>query len=100
MGIPINEITAEAFADLGGQALALLREDGPPLPLRLCAVRTHVVLGPRAAPPFSAILSAPDGARLGQGMYTLRHPGLGDLALFLVPVGPQADGPGYEVVFN
>lgn len=35
-----------------------------------------------------------------QGIYRITHAVLGELELFLVPIGPQADGMGYEAVFT
>lgn len=35
-----------------------------------------------------------------QGIYRISHAVLGELELFLVPIGPQADGMGYEAVFT
>lgn len=37
---------------------------------------------------------------LPQGTYTLHHPALGQLALFMVPLGPQAGQMRYQVIFN
>ena len=39
-------------------------------------------------------------AYLPQGTYLLRHADLGDLHLFLVPLGPRADGTYYESIFT
>lgn len=35
-----------------------------------------------------------------QGIYKLRHPGLGFLELFFTPLGPDDQGMLYEVVFS
>jgi hypothetical protein len=49
---------------------------------------------------FSLIFTTDANAVLPQGIQTLHHPHLGDLALFLVPVGPGADGlHRYEAAF-
>jgi hypothetical protein len=45
---------------------------------------------------FSLRFRAPDDARLGQGTYRLRHGELGEIDLFLVPIGPSE----LEAVFN
>jgi len=50
--------------------------------------------------PFSVELQAHDAENHGQGMYQLSHPDLGDLSLFLVPVGPIDGSMCYEIVFN
>lgn len=41
-----------------------------------------------------------EGPLLQQGTFQLRHQKLGELALFLVPLGPDADGMRYEAVFT
>ncbi len=37
---------------------------------------------------------------LGQGTFDLEHDQIGSFALFLVPIGPDAEGMRYEAVFN
>jgi hypothetical protein len=49
--------------------------------------------------PFSLVFHAPRLAP--QQTFTVRHPQLGELAIFLVPLGPQGDGAmAYEAVFS
>ena len=50
--------------------------------------------------PFSLIFRAPPGTPLPQRIYRLHHEELGLLELFLVPIGPDADGMCYEAVFS
>ena len=51
--------------------------------------------------PFSLIFVAPGGELVPQGIFSLRHADLGDFELFLVPLGPNADGGmTYEAVIN
>lgn len=52
------------------------------------------------AEPFSVVLRGPRAPMLRQATYAVRHPSLGRLELFLVPLGPDAQGPRYEVTFN
>lgn len=49
---------------------------------------------------FSLLFIGPRDARFGQGMYKIEHDSLGAFELFLVPVAGNAEGPGYEAVFN
>ena len=49
---------------------------------------------------FSVVLQAHDLDNHGQQMYQLSHPGLGDLTLFMVPIGPGESGMRYEIIFN
>jgi hypothetical protein len=59
--------------------------------------RTH---GDRTEP-FSLTFVGPRDKPLPQATYSLEHSELGSLEIFLVPIGPNADGqPRYEAVFN
>ena len=51
--------------------------------------------------PFSMVFLGPSGDPLPQATYTVEHPDLGDIAIFLVPIGPDRAGrQQYEAVFN
>ncbi|MAL94198.1 MAG: hypothetical protein CME40_03845 [Haliea sp.] len=43
---------------------------------------------------FSLLFSAPGAASAEQGIYLLAHERLGELGLFLVPLGPASAAPG------
>ena len=49
---------------------------------------------------FSLRFLAPLPATAGQGTRRLSHPALGDLDVFLVPIGHSAEGLVLEAVFN
>lgn len=48
---------------------------------------------------FSVIFTGPASPWLRQGTYTLLHPKMRELALFLVPLGPRDGCMVYEAVF-
>ena len=50
--------------------------------------------------PFSILFRGPKDPILVQRMYTVRHSSLGEMVLFLVPVGTDEDGLLYEAVFS
>jgi Domain of unknown function (DUF6916) len=50
--------------------------------------------------PFSLLLSGPRSPSLPQATYSMQHPRLGSIELFLVPVGQDATSMRYEVTFN
>jgi hypothetical protein len=60
----------------------------------------------RAAPPgsrrapFSLIFRGPPKPVLPQRTYALENETMGRLEIFLVPIGPDAEGMRYEAVFN
>ncbi len=49
---------------------------------------------------FSLAFRGPLTPFAPQGTYTVEHEKLGELALFLVPLGPDSIGMCYQVVFN
>ena len=49
---------------------------------------------------FSLLFRGPGAPLLPQNIYRLKHPVLGELDLFLVPVGQDEKGTSYQAVFN
>ncbi|MGF6310576.1 hypothetical protein ABIB82_004671 [Bradyrhizobium sp. i1.8.4] len=49
---------------------------------------------------FSLLFAGPKGAWLSQAIYPVRHPALGVMEIFLVPIGPLGDGNGYQAIFT
>ena len=49
---------------------------------------------------FSMIFTGPQDGPLRQGIYRIQHRVLGDLDLFLVPVGKDQNGVQYEAIVN
>jgi hypothetical protein len=49
---------------------------------------------------FSLLFTGAKDGELEQNVYDVSHNALGDFALFLVPVGRDAEGCKYEAVFN
>ncbi len=50
--------------------------------------------------PFSLLFIGPSEPLLEQQIHTLHHEKLGELSLFLVPLGPGSGGFQYEAVFT
>ena len=49
---------------------------------------------------FALLFNGPAAHFMKQGIHRLSHSGLGELQLFLVPVGQDEQGFQYEAVFN
>ena len=75
-----------------------LHVSGGVVPLKLVKVDPGGASG-RAGGSFSLLFAAPQGPWLPQAIYPVRHPSLGSLEIFLVPVGPFPDGNGYQAIF-
>lgn len=74
-----------------------------PLSLALTRVEAHKQHQPQVAEQFSLIFSAPEGQAIESQTYTLQHPVLGSLELFISPIGPsssQGQPQIGEAVFN
>jgi hypothetical protein len=50
--------------------------------------------------PFALTFRAPRGTSWPQRIYRIAHPDLGAFEIFLVPIGPDDQGPRYEAIFN
>jgi hypothetical protein len=68
------------------------------VPLKLAKVDPAGNSG-RPGGAFSLLLIAPQGPWLPQGVYPVAHPSLGVMEIFLVPIGPNSGGNGYQAVF-
>jgi hypothetical protein len=56
--------------------------------------------GPSARRPFSLIFQQTQNIYLPQQIYRITHPVLGQLDLFLVPIGPGQGGMRYQAIFT
>lgn len=93
-------LVIEDFADKVGNVFAVSIEDADialnlieasPLPNRR---------GPEHRQPFSLIFRAADPRVLPQQLYRLTHDDLGEMAIFLVPIGKDESGVQYQATFN
>ncbi len=92
----LSQITPEDFESLRGCDLPIAASEHS---LQVDSVERLRSPSPRPTP-FSVTLLAPEGLQGDQGMYTLIHPTLGELALFLVPIEPSQGRSRLEIVFN
>jgi hypothetical protein len=94
--------TAEDFRQHLGTKFGVRVATPRPLELELNEVKDYT---PRANEPggmerFSLFFYGPGDIMLNQGTFALEHPSMGEVTLFIVPVGKDARGFRYEVVFN
>ena len=92
-------LTLDDFAPRVGDRFAVRAEGGDDLALELVQARG---LGPgyEQREAFSLLFRGPADPALPQATYRLAHDGLGDLDIFIVPVGEGQDGRDYEAIFN
>ncbi len=92
------------FGDFSGRVGEGFRLEGPAVIVELTLVEVTDLArrekpGPRRSP-FSLVFHGPFSPVMPQRTYALEHASLGRLDIFLVPIGPDADGMRYEAVFN
>ena len=95
----LENITHQTFEALLGESVELKSEDAG-FRATVKSVRLLQQNPGHGRQPFSVELETPDAENRGQRMYQLSHPDLGDLSLFMVPMGPGEQGMVYEIVFN
>lgn len=101
----LEDLRLEHFIPLTGQPFDChVQPEGPPFPLILTSAQP---LGMQAWPagserriPFSLLFSGPRQPVLPQRIYLVEHAQLGSLEIFMVPIGPSAEGMQYEVIFT
>ena len=90
----------EAFAGHAGDAVQLV-VGGQRLDATIAEVEALNRQPGQDRQPFSLVVVAHgDGEAPTQQMMTLEHSDLGEVDLFLVPVGPRDGGMAYEAVFT
>ncbi len=98
----LDKLTRGDFAKHLNQTFHLPAKPGD---LELELIEAEALPGAEPAPEgqrqgFSLIFRGPMDAVLDQGTYPLEHPEMGNLELFLVPIGPDAHGLCYQSIFN
>ncbi len=95
----MREMPSKAmFSDSLNSKFILDRGGGEKIELRLIELKNGYANS--SGESFALLFRGPGPFVLPQQIYTLAHDRLGKLDLFLVPVGLDARGTYYEVVFN
>lgn len=94
----MQDLTSQNFRDCLHTRFVMDAAPGAAVPLELVEI-TESSYSQRVDN-FSLIFVGPASPFYPQRIYRLSHEKLGELELFLVPVGPDANGMLYEAVFN
>jgi hypothetical protein len=97
----LERLTSETFAPHVGERFELEPPDREPLELVLTSCEQDTSwTDPTTRAPFSLIFHAADDRYVPQQICTIRNPEIGELSLFVVPLGPDDRGFGYQVIFT
>jgi hypothetical protein len=94
----LEQLSVAEFAPLVDQPFTI-EGQGQSLQLSLISACALGSAPPGHREPFSLIFRGPAAPLLRQQTYPLRHAALGTLEIFIVPVGPDAQGQLYEAIF-
>lgn len=98
----LDTLAAGAFREQLGKTFRIETDDGTVEAklVEVSDVKSHTRRQDRA--PFSVLFEGPQDRPLPQRTYTLANDAMGEMDLFLVTLGPDADGNGmiYEAVFT
>ena len=94
--------TAERFTQYLNTKFSVKLESNEPVELELVEVAVRGIEPNERAgmERFSTFFYGPAKYFLPQQTYALEHPKMGELLLFLVPIGQDSLGVKYEAVFN
>jgi hypothetical protein len=97
-------LTYDDFAGRVGEPFDVATAVGEPIRLELIEATEGSEPGGTSADgeerrQFSLVFRGPVDQPLAQGIQSLDHGTLGELVLFLVPIGPDATGMRYEAAF-
>jgi hypothetical protein len=97
-----RQLVFEDFADKVGEVFVVSEQGVPAIPLTLTeAEPLPARMGLEGVrPPFSLIFLGKDPRVLPQRLYRLEHDDMGELMIFLVPIGKDTQGVNYQAVFN
>lgn len=94
--------TAESFAEHLNTKFRVRAEAPRPVELELVEVKSYNALptDQRDMERFSLYFYGPSDIFVPQATYTFDHERMGEVELFIVPIGRDERGVRYEVVFN
>lgn len=97
----LADLTLATFEPLVGDGFAVQAEadEGEPIELVLESA-TKSGEWPGGRDPFALVFRGPRDPLLPQAIYGLRHPGLGLVELFIVPIAQEAGGAAYQAIFT
>jgi hypothetical protein len=103
--VPLDTLTIESFSPHLGETFHVFV--GEPSPFKLQLIDAAELGGTMAAAaerrqqraPFSLIFRGPKEPALRQMTHTLDHPTMGEMSIFLVPIGPDEEGMQYQAIF-
>jgi hypothetical protein len=97
--LELDKVTCVQFAACVNQDFEIVFPDGT-LSLKLSEARPLGARPGSIREPFSLTFLGPPNLRLPQGTYKMRNATLGEMEIFIVPIGADQSSSSFEAVFN
>ena len=97
--LDLATVTCQPFAACVGQDFEIVFTEAE-LVVKLTEARQWGSRPESIREPFSLTFLGPANPRLRQGTYKMRNAVLGEMEIFLVPIGADQTSTSYEAVFN
>jgi hypothetical protein len=94
----VGQLKPEIMAEHVGSEFEVLDDPANIFPVKFTEIVEHSKTEHNHA--FSLFFHGPLDRLIQQGIHKLKHPGLGEFEIFLVPVARDKDGFQYEAAFN
>jgi len=95
----LHELAAADFRQHIGGSFRIHYGGAQPLQVRLSEVADMPPNAANLREPFSLLFHGPSDGWLQQGTYAFEHDAMGRMEIFVVPLGADAEGMRYEVIF-
>lgn len=97
----LSKLTADDFKNHLHQNIDIFFNPGIPVTVEILQVENIELYSSLERNSFSILFRTNGEKRhYPQGTYTVEHPDLGKLDIFLVPIGPDQDGMRYQSIFS
>jgi hypothetical protein len=98
----LEHFTVDTFAGRVGEAFHIVASEDVAIEAVVVEVQTwgEESARGRGRQPFGVVFRGPRQPVLPQRTYRVEHREIGTFDLFIVPIGPDADGMRYEAVFS
>ncbi len=96
----LGDLSCQSFTPYVGQTFATSLADGERVELTLRSAEPWGAAPANGRAPFTLVFHGPQAPVLAQQIRALEHPAFPELAIFLVPNGPEGGAMRYEAVFT
>ena len=96
----LDTLTLDHWRECVGQSFRVRLDQETEIDLKLTSATPLGAESGYRRQPYSLLFAGPLTPLLPQATYTLQNESMGELGIFLVPIGPQGQAMRYEAIFT